>query len=160
MQQVIQISLSGHPTKFNLDADAYDELRQYLDRARIGLKADPDHEEVMRDLEQSIGERLADLLPADEHIINLTDMTEVLAAVGPVDTGHHCERNSARRPPPPRSNSGRARHLWRLPRAGGLCSYGRGLGAHDLFYARVSHRWRGGPRLSGNGLYSAGCAHT
>ncbi|MCB8934439.1 MAG: PspC domain-containing protein [Anaerolineae bacterium] len=88
MQQVIQISLSGHPTKFNLDADAYDELRQYLDRARIGLKADPDHEEVMRDLEQSIGERLADLLPADEHIINLTDMTEVLAAVGPVDTGH------------------------------------------------------------------------
>lgn len=42
MQQVIQISLSGHPTKFNLDADAYDELRQYLDRARIGLKADPD----------------------------------------------------------------------------------------------------------------------
>jgi phage shock protein PspC (stress-responsive transcriptional regulator) len=85
MQQVIQISLSGHPAKFNLDAEAYDALRQYLDRARMNLKADPDQEEVMRDLEQSIGEKLSDLLPSDEHIISLADVNTVLAEVGPVD---------------------------------------------------------------------------
>ena len=74
MQQVIQISLSGHPAKFNLDAEAYDALRQYLDRARMNLKADPDQEEVMRDLEQSIGAKLADLVPSDDHVINLVDV--------------------------------------------------------------------------------------
>ena len=87
MQQVIQISLSGHPAKFNLDAEAYDGLRQYLDRARMHLKADPDYEEVMRDLEQSIGEKLADLVPSDDHVIDLVDVSLVLAKVGPVDTG-------------------------------------------------------------------------
>ncbi len=87
MQQVIQISLSGHPAKFNLDAEAYDALRQYLDRARMNLKADPDQEEVMRDLEQSIGAKLADLVPSDDHVINLVDVSLILAKIGPVDTG-------------------------------------------------------------------------
>ncbi|MBP6016113.1 MAG: PspC domain-containing protein [Candidatus Promineofilum sp.] len=87
MQQVIQISLNGHPVKLNLDADAYDSLRQYLDRARMRLKADPDQEEVMRDLEQAIGEKLTELIPSDDYIVNLVDVTMVLAKIGPVDTG-------------------------------------------------------------------------
>ena len=53
----------------------------------MNLKADPDQEEVMRDLEQSIGAKLADLVPSDDHVINLVDVSLILAKIGPVDTG-------------------------------------------------------------------------
>lgn len=84
-----QISLSGHPALFRLDEGAYEVLRRYLERARQALKEDPDQEEVMRDLEQSIGEKLANLLQTDERIVTIADVNAVLAEVGPVDTGSH-----------------------------------------------------------------------
>lgn len=87
MQTVKQISLSGHPVMFRLNEDAYDILWQYLERARLRLKDDPDHEEVLRDLEQSIGEKLATRLSSNEQVIHIADVNAVLAQVGPVDTG-------------------------------------------------------------------------
>ncbi len=87
MQTVRQISLSGQPVMFRLNEDAYDVLARYLERARLRLKADPDREEVLRDLEQSIGEKLAARLPAIEQVVTLAEVNAVLAEVGPVDTG-------------------------------------------------------------------------
>ena len=59
MQQVIQVSLSGHPAMFRLEMDAFDALRHYPDRARERLSEEPDQEEGLNDLEQSMGEKLA-----------------------------------------------------------------------------------------------------
>jgi phage shock protein PspC (stress-responsive transcriptional regulator) len=42
---------------------------------------------VLRDLEQSIGEKLATRLSSREQVINVADVNAVLAQVGPVDTG-------------------------------------------------------------------------
>ena len=87
MQQVIQISLSGHSAMFRLDVDAFDALRQYLERAREHLREEPDSEEVMHDLEQSIGEKLAGRLRSDQDVLNLADVDAILTEIGPVETG-------------------------------------------------------------------------
>jgi phage shock protein C len=87
MQTVKQISLGGHTVMFRLNEDAYNILSQYLERARLRLKADPDHEDVMRDLELSIGEKLAALLSSMDQVISAANVNAVLAQVGPVETG-------------------------------------------------------------------------
>ena len=70
MQTVIQVSLSGHSKAFQLEEEAYTALHAYLERARSRLKRDPDYEEVLRDLEQSIGEKLAHSLRAENRVIS------------------------------------------------------------------------------------------
>jgi phage shock protein C len=88
MQTVIQISLSGHSTTFQLDEDAYRALQAYLDRARSRLKRDPDREEILRDLEQSIGEKLVELLRGDKRVVSAREVDSILEQVGAVDTGN------------------------------------------------------------------------
>ena len=88
MKTVIQISLSGHATPFQLDEDAYRSLHAYLERARTRLRRDPDREEILRDLEQSIGEKFARLPRAESRVINAGEVDAVLAQVGAVDTGN------------------------------------------------------------------------
>lgn len=87
MQTVIQISLSGHATSFALDEDAYRSLRAYLDRARSRLKRDPDRDEILRDLEQSIGDKLVNLLQAQARVVGRGEIESILDRVGAVDAG-------------------------------------------------------------------------
>ncbi|MCL4258306.1 MAG: PspC domain-containing protein [Anaerolineales bacterium] len=84
MKNLVLIQLSGHTASFQAEQDAYDALRRYLDRARRSLQADPDHEEVLRDLEQSIGDKFAARLQSAEQVLALGDINAVLADVGPV----------------------------------------------------------------------------
>lgn len=99
MKNLVLITLSGHSASFKAEQDAYDALRQYLDRAKRSLQADPDHEEVLRDLEQSIGEKLAARLASAEQVLTLADIKAVLAEVGPVagDSGTHTPPKGRRR---------------------------------------------------------------
>lgn len=84
MKNLVLITLSGHAVSFKAEQSAYDALRGYLDRAKQSLQADPDHEEVLRDLEQSIGEKLNARLQSPEQVLTLADIETVLAEVGPV----------------------------------------------------------------------------
>lgn len=84
MKNLVLIQLSGHTASFQAEQDAYDALRRYLDRARRSLQADPDHEEVLRDLEQSIGDKFAARLQSAEQVLTLGDINAVLAEIGPV----------------------------------------------------------------------------
>lgn len=88
MQTVIHVSLSGHSNTFQLEEEAYRSLQAYLDRARSRLKRDPDHEEVLRDLEQSIGEKLRHSLRSENRVINRKEIDVVLDEVGAVDAGN------------------------------------------------------------------------
>jgi len=88
MQTVIQVSLSGHATPFQLEEEAYRVLQAYLERARSRLKRDPDHEEVLRDLEQSIGEKLRHSLRAENRVIKRKEVEVVLEEVGAVNTSN------------------------------------------------------------------------
>lgn len=84
MKNLVLITLSGHSTNFQAEQDAYDALRRYLERAERSLQSDPDHEEVLRDLEQSIGDKLSARLASSDQVLTLADIDAVLAEVGPV----------------------------------------------------------------------------
>jgi phage shock protein C len=88
MQTVIHVGLSGHATAFLLDEDGYGSLRRYFERARAGLARDPDRDEILRDLEQSIGEKLAVLPHAGGQVLAGREVDSVLAQVGTVDPGN------------------------------------------------------------------------
>lgn len=124
MQTVMQISLSGHPAMFRLNEDAYEALRRYLDRARLRLTEDPDREEVMRDLEQSIGEKLAARLRSNEQVITLAEANAVLAEMGPVETGRS-EANAS-----PKLPRGR-RRLVRIQEGQSIFGVCQGLAAYS-----------------------------
>jgi phage shock protein PspC (stress-responsive transcriptional regulator) len=85
MQTVIHVGLSGHATTFLLDEDGYGSLRAYFGRARSGLVGDPDREEILRDLEQSIGEKLAALPDSGGRVIAGSEVDAALGQVGTVD---------------------------------------------------------------------------
>jgi phage shock protein PspC (stress-responsive transcriptional regulator) len=88
MKTVIHVSLSGHAKTFQLEEEAYKALQDYLGRARSRLSRDPDHEEVLRDLEQSIGEKLGKSLRGDNRVVSRKEVEVVLDEVGAVNTGN------------------------------------------------------------------------
>jgi len=87
MHRVIDISLTGHAEPFRVHDDAFDLLHQYLDRARTRLADDPDHAEVIGDLERSIGEKLAGRQRTGNAVLDAEDITAVLEEIGAVDAG-------------------------------------------------------------------------
>jgi len=130
MQKVIQISLSGHAAMFQLDEDAYAALQAYLDRARARLKSDPDRDEVLRDLEQSIGDKLANLLHAENRVINRREVDAVLEQVGTVNTG-------SGEPAAGNTRSDRPRRLCRIQEGEWIAGVCQGLAA----YSSVAVEW-------------------
>jgi len=129
MQTVIQVSLSGHSKTFQLEEEAYRALQAYLERARARLKRDPDHEEVLRDLEQSIGEKLAQSLRSDQRVISRKEVEVVLAEVGAVNTG-----NGDTVEP---STLGRPRRLCRIEEGKWIFGVCQGLAA----YSGIAVEW-------------------
>jgi len=121
MQTVIQVSLSGHSRTFQLEEEAYRSLQAYLERARSRLKRDPDHEEVLRDLEQSIGEKLAQSLRPETRVISRKEVDVVLAEVGAVNTGNGDAADAA--------HPGRPRRLCRIEEGKWLFGVCQGLAA-------------------------------
>jgi len=123
MQTVIQVSLSGHSKAFQLEENAYRSLQAYLERARARLKRDPDHEEVLRDLEQSIGEKLGQSLRPENRVISRKEIDVVLDEVGAVDTGN----GDAADPTP----LGRPRRLCRIEEGKWFFGVCQGLAAYS-----------------------------
>lgn len=132
MQTVIQISLSGHSTAFQLDEEAYRALQGYLARARSRLKRDPDRDEILRDLEQSIGEKLASLLGSGNRVIGRADIDAVLKQVGAVETGNGDAASAA-----DASQPGGARRLCRIEEGKWLFGVCQGLAA----YSSIGVEW-------------------
>jgi phage shock protein PspC (stress-responsive transcriptional regulator) len=85
MERSTSVRLTGHKDAFLLEEEAYRRLDDYLTRARLRLHSDPDFEDVIADLERSIGERIADLEPSGE--VTVADMEMILTEVGAVDLG-------------------------------------------------------------------------
>ena len=85
MKRVVTVSLNG--IAYQVEEPGYDTLRRYMDRAEARLKTNPDRTEIMRDLEQSIGEKFAAFLGPNKGVINEEEVEGVLKEVGMVDTG-------------------------------------------------------------------------
>ncbi len=83
MRKVITIDLNGQ--HYQLDEEGYDGLRAYLDHAEARLGADPDRAEIIRDLEQSIGEKFLRYLGPEKSVVAAGEVGQILQEIGPVD---------------------------------------------------------------------------
>lgn len=133
MHRVIEISLTGHADPFRLDEEAFERLRQYLERARSRLSGDPDHAEVIGDLERSIGDKLAALQRTGTSVVDVANVTAIIEEIGAVDV------ESGEPPVAPASRGRGPRRLYRITEGqkwAGICN---GLAAYaqlDVYMVR------------------------
>lgn len=83
MKNVRTISLGGNA--FQLEEDAHEHLRRYLDDAGAALDGNPDKAEIVTDLEQAIAEKLSRFFSAHKTVANAEDVATVLKEMGPVE---------------------------------------------------------------------------
>jgi phage shock protein PspC (stress-responsive transcriptional regulator) len=85
MNKVIAIHLNG--TAFQLEEAGYEALRSYLDNAARQLADNPDHDEILADIEQAIADKCRALLSGYRTVILTREIEQVIAEMGPVDGG-------------------------------------------------------------------------
>jgi phage shock protein PspC (stress-responsive transcriptional regulator) len=85
MNKVTTVNLNGRA--YQVEEQAYEALRVYLDEALRLLADDPDCKEIMADLEQAIGDKGSRFLGSGKNVLSEADMNRILEEMGPVETG-------------------------------------------------------------------------
>ena len=85
MNKVTTVNLNGRA--FQVEEQAYELLRTYLDEAARLLSDDPDFREIMADLEQAIGDKGSRHLRSGRNVLGEAEMKRILEEMGPVETG-------------------------------------------------------------------------
>jgi phage shock protein PspC (stress-responsive transcriptional regulator) len=85
MNKVTTVNLNGRA--YQVEEQAYEALRGYLDEAARLLADDPDCREIMADLEQAIGDKGSRRLAAGKNELGEAEMKRILEEMGPVETG-------------------------------------------------------------------------
>lgn len=81
MNKTININLAG--TFFHIDEIAFLKLRHYLDAISQSLMDDPQgKDEILKDIEQRIGELFNEKLSKERQVINENDVDEVISVMG------------------------------------------------------------------------------
>jgi phage shock protein PspC (stress-responsive transcriptional regulator) len=83
MKKAYKVNVSG--AIFNIDADAYDGLKKYLDSLEQYYADDPDGKDIVADIENRIAELFQDRLTIYKQAISKDDIQEVLAIMGNPD---------------------------------------------------------------------------
>jgi phage shock protein PspC (stress-responsive transcriptional regulator) len=122
MTQIITVSLDNRA--YQMSEDAFSALRRYLDRARAGLRNDPDVNEVLADFERSIAEKCAALLLTGKDVVGVEEMNRILEEMGPVGEG---PESQAAGPEWTGAPSGAPRKLQKQPRGAKLSGVCMGL---------------------------------
>jgi phage shock protein PspC (stress-responsive transcriptional regulator) len=126
MKRTIQINLAG--TIFNIDDDAYEILRDYLNAVERQFMSSVEGREVMHDLEMRMSELFTERLKPLRQVIAAEDVREVLKVLGaPEDIGGHAEggRRYSQSYSNPYQGSRRGRRMYRDGQdksIGGVCS--------------------------------------
>lgn len=126
MKRTIQINLAG--TIFNIDDDAYEILRDYLNAVERQFMSSVEGREVMHDLEMRMSELFTERLKPLRQVISAEDVSEVLKVLGaPEDIGGHHEGGPRHSQPYSSHYSGarRSRRMFRDTQdksIGGVCS--------------------------------------
>lgn len=81
MKETVKINLNQQ--LFDLDSDAYNTLKTYLDSLHNIFSQSPDEsEEILQDIEQRIAELLNGKLSATKQVVTLADIEEVIGLLG------------------------------------------------------------------------------
>lgn len=82
MNKVITINLHGRA--FQLEEHGYNQLNDYLVDAHARLKADPDREEILADLEQALADKCESTISGTKNVVLDKEVTALLHDMGPV----------------------------------------------------------------------------
>jgi phage shock protein PspC (stress-responsive transcriptional regulator) len=91
MKITVSINLGGY--SFNIDEDAYDELRRYLKNLELHFAQEESSSEIMSDIETRLSELFRAKLNAYKQVITIQDVKEVIAILG---TPEDIEDNTSR----------------------------------------------------------------
>jgi phage shock protein PspC (stress-responsive transcriptional regulator) len=140
MNKVTTINLNGRA--YQLEEQAYEPLRAYLDEAARLLADDPDCREILADLEQAIADKGARYLGAGKNVLTEAEMMRILQEMGPVEPGEQdaaepvasggagtrgTERAAA---PPPRDSAAAPKRLYQLKQGAMISGVCNGLAAY------------------------------
>jgi phage shock protein PspC (stress-responsive transcriptional regulator) len=132
MNKVITINLDG--LAYQLEEDGYDVLRLYLETAAARLKGNPDHDEILSDIERAIAEKFRARLGTHKTVVVAKEVADVLAEMGPIEvdseadadigTGSTGESGGTEKEPSA-TRGGMPRRLYRIHEGamlGGVCN--------------------------------------
>jgi phage shock protein PspC (stress-responsive transcriptional regulator) len=86
MKLTLSINLGGY--SFNIDDDAYDELRGYLRNLENHFRAEESSSEILSDIETRMAEIFRSKLTGYKQVITLADVSEAISILGkPEDIG-------------------------------------------------------------------------
>src|SRR5471030_2895952 len=83
MQKVITINLNGNA--YQIDESGYAALVAYLEGAERQLKDNPDCAEIVKDLEQAIGDKCRGFLGPHKTVVSAGEVEQIVREMGPVD---------------------------------------------------------------------------
>lgn len=86
MKLTLSINLGGY--SFNIDEDAYEELRRYLKNLELHFSTEESSSEILSDIETRMAEIFRPKLTAFKQVITMADVKEVISILGnPEDIG-------------------------------------------------------------------------
>ena len=95
MNKTIAVNISGFV--FNIEEQAYENLKQYLDKIRANFSNEEERDEIMNDIELRIAELFQDKISAYKEVIIQDDIDEVQDILGhPEDFADEDEENQNR----------------------------------------------------------------
>lgn len=80
MKITVSINLGGY--SFNIDEDAYSELKRYLKNLGIHFAGEESSSEILADIETRMAELLRAKLTGYKQVINIADVNEVITIMG------------------------------------------------------------------------------
>jgi phage shock protein PspC (stress-responsive transcriptional regulator) len=84
MKETIKINLNGQ--LFDLDTDAYTQLKKYLDSLKTKFSSSPNEaQEILEDIESRIAEILQQKISVSKQVISMADIDEIISLMGTAD---------------------------------------------------------------------------
>jgi phage shock protein PspC (stress-responsive transcriptional regulator) len=140
MKKTISIHLMG--INFLLEENAYELVRNYLDRLQESLRNSKDQQEISQDVELRIAELASQILTEQKkQVLTLEEMQQILATLGqPEEFLEEDETNEIPRPGTGFTDPSGSRRLFRDPQEGLLGGVCTGLAAYfrvDVVLIRI-----------------------
>jgi phage shock protein PspC (stress-responsive transcriptional regulator) len=124
MKITVSVNLGGY--SFNIDEDAYSELKRYLKNLEIHFAGEESASEILSDIESRMAELFRAKLTGYKQVINISDVNEVISVMGNPEDFSDTEGSS----PKEKFSMPGAHRMYRDPDRriiGGVCS---GMGAY------------------------------
>src|SRR5512135_3499834 len=80
MKITVSINLGGY--SFNIDEDAYSELKRYLKSLEIHFAGEESSSEILSDIEARMAELFRSKLTGYKQVITITDVREAITVMG------------------------------------------------------------------------------